>query len=55
MSHGDAVRSKINTIELTLKETDWDTRAGINAIVDVLKQIAKALDGSRTSSRGCKI
>jgi hypothetical protein len=54
MSHGDAVRSKINTIELTLKETDWDTRAGINAIVDVLKEIAKALDAVERRAEAAK-
>jgi hypothetical protein len=42
MSVGDAVRSKINTVELALKDAGTDS--AVNAIVDVLKEIARALD-----------
>jgi hypothetical protein len=42
MSVGDNVRSRINTVEVALK--DAGTENAVNAIVDVLKEIANALD-----------
>jgi|HubBroStandDraft_5_1064220.scaffolds.fasta_scaffold21942_1 hypothetical protein len=42
MSVGDAVRSKINTVELALKDAGTDS--AVHAIVDALKEIARALD-----------
>lgn len=42
MSVGDNVRSKINTVEFALK--DAGTENAVHAIVDVLKEIARALD-----------
>ena len=44
MSVGDAVRTKIEMLERTLKETEMDTKAAVNGIVDALKEIARALD-----------
>ena len=52
MSVGDAVRSKINTVELALKETD--TENAVKAIVDALKEIAKALDAVERQSAAAK-
>jgi hypothetical protein len=40
MSRGDAIRSKIKTVELALKEAGPEN--ALNAIVDVLKEIANA-------------
>jgi hypothetical protein len=42
MSIGDNVRSRISTVESALKEAD--TANAIHAIVDVLKEVARALD-----------
>ncbi|MGD1080394.1 MAG: hypothetical protein ABR881_18900 [Candidatus Sulfotelmatobacter sp.] len=42
MSVGDDVRSRINMVEVALKQTG--TENAVHAIVDVLKEIAKALD-----------
>jgi hypothetical protein len=42
MSLGDNVRSRINTIEVALK--DAGTENAVRAIVDALKEIANALD-----------
>lgn len=42
MSVGDNVRSRINTVEVALK--DAGTENAVHAIVDVLKEIANALD-----------
>jgi hypothetical protein len=50
----DAVRSKIKLVELTLKETDMDTKAAINAIVDVLREIARAQDAIERQSAAVK-
>ncbi len=49
MSVGDAVRSRINTVELALKEAGTDS--AVNAIVDVLKEIARALDAIETPEK----
>ncbi len=42
MSVGDGVRRRINTVELAIKEAGPEN--AVNAIVDVLKEIATALD-----------
>ena len=42
MSAGDQVRSKISTVEHAIR--DAGTKNAVDAIVDVLKEIAKALD-----------
>jgi hypothetical protein len=42
MSVRDNVRSRINTVEVALE--DAGTENAVNAIVDVLKEIANALD-----------
>jgi hypothetical protein len=42
MSAGDDVRRRINVVEVALKDTS--TENTVNAIVDVLKEIATALD-----------
>lgn len=42
MSVGDDVRRKINVVEVALK--DAGTENAVNAIVDVLREIATALD-----------
>lgn len=52
MSVGDAVRSRINTVELALKETD--AKNAVNAIVDVLKEIGRALDAIERQSAAVK-
>jgi hypothetical protein len=41
-------------VELTLKETDMDTKAAINAIVDVLREIARAQDAIERQSAAVK-
>ncbi|MFY9681291.1 MAG: hypothetical protein WA424_17155 [Candidatus Sulfotelmatobacter sp.] len=46
MASGDTVRSKIEMLERTLKETEMDTKAAVNGIVDALKEIARALDAA---------
>ncbi|MGC2555353.1 MAG: hypothetical protein WA416_10970 [Candidatus Sulfotelmatobacter sp.] len=46
MASGDTVRSKIEMLERTLKETEMDTKAAVNGIVDSLKEIARALDAA---------
>jgi len=53
MSVGDDVRSRINTVELALKNAG--TENALNAIVDVLKEIAAALDDvERRAKRAAK-
>jgi hypothetical protein len=52
MSVGDAVRSRTNTVELALKEAG--TENAVNAIVDALKEIAKALDAVERQSAAAK-
>lgn len=53
MSVGDDVRSRINTVEAALR--DAGTENAVHAIVDVLKEIAKALDDvERRARRGGK-
>ncbi|MGA6953401.1 MAG: hypothetical protein WBY96_20585 [Candidatus Sulfotelmatobacter sp.] len=46
MASGDTVRSKIEMLESSLKETEMDTKAAVNGIVDALKEIARALDAA---------
>jgi hypothetical protein len=52
MSVGDDVRSRINTVELALKEAG--TENAVNAIVDALKEIAKALDAVERRAKAAK-
>jgi hypothetical protein len=53
MSVGDDVRSRINTVEVALR--DAGTENAVHAIVDVLKEIAKALDDvERRAKRAAK-
>jgi hypothetical protein len=52
MSVGDDVRTKINTVGLALKEAG--TESAVNAIVDVLKEIARALDAIERQAAAAK-
>jgi len=49
MSVGDAVRTKISHVEVTLKEAD--TENAVKAVVEVLKEIARALDALEASEK----
>jgi len=52
MSVGDAVRSRINTVELALKEAG--TENAVKAIVLALKEISNALDAVERQSAAAK-
>jgi hypothetical protein len=53
MSVGDDVRGRINTVEVALK--DAGTENAINAIVDVLREVAKALDAVERRAKSANL